>query len=112
MPNATRKTRRVYPVSGYDFTRAILNQKGDKAVELLLEVARGGETDWLEKKAAVYPSAEHDPAFRTKLEKCPPEKIAEETKFYETELLRTITGALVALHNSRGGVLFVGISAK
>ncbi len=109
MPTATRKTKRIYPVSGYDFARTVLNQKGDEAVDILLEVARGGETDWLEKKAGVYPSKEKDPDFRAKLEKCPPEKVAEEAKFYEAELLRSIACALVALHNSRGGVLFVGI---
>ena len=109
MPNVTRKTKRVYPVSGYDFARTVLNQKGDKAVEILLEVAHGGETDWLEKKAGIYPSVEHDQTFRAKLEKCPPEKIAEESKYYEAELLRSIACALVALHNSRGGVLFIGI---
>ncbi len=109
MPTATRKTRRVYPVSGYDFARTVLNQKGDGAVETLLEVAHGGETDWLEKKAGIYPSVEHDRAFRAKLEKCPPEKIAEESKYYETEILRSIACSLVALHNSRGGVLFIGI---
>ena len=110
MSNSNNETKRIYPVSGYDFARTVLNQKGDNAVEILLEAAHGGETDWLEKKAGVYPSVEHDPAFRAKLEKCPPEKMAEESKFYEAELLRTIACALVALHNSRGGVLFIGIN--
>lgn len=110
MPNATPETKRVCPISGSDFARAVLNQKGDKAVEILLEVAHGGETDWLEKKAGVYPSKEKDPGYRAKLEKCRPEDVAKETKFYEAELLRSIACALVALHNSRGGVLFVGIA--
>lgn len=109
MPNASSGIKPVYPVSGYDFARTILNHPGDKSVEILLAAAHGGETDWLEKKAAVYPSRDKDPNFLAKLEKCPPEKIAEETKFYETELLRTIACALVALHNSRGGILLIGI---
>ena len=97
------------PISGYDFARAVLNQPGIDGVETLLAAAHGGETDWLEKKAGVYPSVEHDPMFRTKLEKCPPDKVAEETRFYEAEILRTIASAVVALYNSRGGVVLIGI---
>ncbi len=89
-----------------------MDQRGADAVETLLDIAHGGETDWLEKKAAVYVSAEKDPAFQVKLEKlekCSADVVAQETRRYEAELLRSIACALVALHNSRGGVLFVGI---
>ena len=58
-----------YPVSGYDFVRAVIDQRGSNAVETLIGIAHGGETDWLEKKAAVYVSAENDYAFKVKLEK-------------------------------------------
>lgn len=102
-----------YPVSGYDFVRAVIDQRGSDAVETLIRIAHGGETDWLEKKAAVYVSAENDYAFRAKLgkllENCPADVVARETQHYETELLRSIACALVALHNSRGGVLFIGV---
>ena len=109
MPTEDDQTTVLHPVNGFAFVRAVLDHRGDDAVETLLAAAHGGETDWLEKKAAVYPSPEHDPAFQAKTAKCPPEKLAEETRFYETEILRTIVAAVVALHNSRGGVVFVGI---
>lgn len=87
-------------------------ERGSGAVETLINIAHGGETDWLEKKAAIYVSEEKDPAFRAKLEKmekCSADVVANEKRRYEAELLRSIACALVALHNSRGGVLLVGI---
>ena len=109
MSSQNRRSTRIVPVSGYDFARTILSHLGEKAVETLLAAAHGGETDWLEKKAGVYPSIEKDTAFRAKVEKCPPEKLPEEKRIYETEILRTVATAVVALHNSRGGVVFIGI---
>lgn len=109
MPTESDQKTGLHPITGFAFVRAVLDHRGDDAVETLIAAAHGGETDWLEKKAAVYPSPEHDSDFRAKTAKCPPDKLADETRFYETEILRTVATAVVALHNSRGGVVFVGV---
>ena len=102
--------REIRPITGFDFARSILDQKGDEAVEILLRAAMGTESDWLEKKAAVYRSESKDKEYREALEKCCDPKEIEQAKVsLNNELLAIIAIAVVAIHNSRGGVLFIGI---
>ncbi|MBP5542758.1 MAG: AAA family ATPase [Kiritimatiellae bacterium] len=100
-------------VNGFVFARAIIEQKGDEAVDILLKCADGAETDWLEKKAAVYRSESKDKEYREALEKCrDPKEIKQVKESLNNELLENIATAIVAIHNSRGGVLFIGIDDK
>ena len=99
----------LVPVNGYDFARSVLDQEPDRGVEILLQAAGENESDWLEKKAAVYRSESKDERFRKALENCPPEQRKRRKDLLNLELLAEIAKAIVAIHNSRGGVLFVGI---
>lgn len=105
-------------LDGFHFAEWIIHvhQKNGDPVGELLRVAKGHETDWLELKAAVYPSAEHDPAYRTLLEKlkaAKEPKIAKELEnakeLYPNVIFKEIAAAVVALHNSRGGVVLIGV---
>ncbi|MBP5544012.1 MAG: SEL1-like repeat protein [Kiritimatiellae bacterium] len=100
---------KTMPVNGYDFARAIIEQKGDEAIEILLGCANHAETDWFEKKASVYRSVEHDEVFKRALEKCPPECRGKKAEEMNRVLLKEIACAIVALYNSRGGVVIIGI---
>ena len=118
MQGAFRSISSIQPLDGFVFARSVLDQKGDDAVKILLEVAGGNETDWLEKKAAAYRSAKAAKKYREKMEKLraskgiTPERIAEEEKILQDELLAEIAWAIVALHNSRGGVVLVGVDDR
>ena len=117
MQEAASQSSALLPVDGFVFARSVLDQKGDEAVTLLLEAAGKDETDWFEKKAAVYRTEKADPDYRTKLEKMrssksPPETIAKKEEELQCELLAEIAWAIVAMHNSRGGVILVGIDDR
>ena len=117
MQEAASQSSALLPVDGFVFARSVLDQKGDEAVTLLLEAAGKDETDWFEKKAAVYRTEKADPDYRAKLEKMrssksPPETIAKKEEELQCELLAEIAWAIVAMHNSRGGVILVGIDDR
>ena len=118
MPTPFRNNSAAFSVDGFVFARSVLDQKGDDAVTILLEAAGGNETDWLEKKAAVYRTEKVDEKFRKKMDKIraskkiTPQKIAEEEDALQSELLAEIAWAIVAMHNSRGGVILVGIDDR
>ena len=114
MQDASQYTSPIQPLDGFVFARSVLDQKGDEAVELLLEAAGKTETDWLEKKASVYRSEKAEDSYRKKLEtlrtsKLAPEEFKAADCFLQRELLVEIAWAIVAMHNSRGGVILVGI---
>ena len=106
------------PVNGFEFARTVLDQRPDDGVEMLLATAAmSGEVDWLEKKAAVYRSEKNEKDEKyckslAKLKGCPPETQERETAYLQLELLKEIAYAIVALHNSRGGVVLIGIDDK
>ena len=117
MQEAASQSSALLPVDGFVFARSVLDQKGDEAVTLLLEAAGKDETDWFEKKAAVYRTEKADPDYRAKLEKMrssksPPETIAKTEEELQSDLLAEIAWAIVAMHNSRGGVILVGIDDR
>ncbi len=114
MQDVSRSTSSIQPLDGFVFARSVLDQKCDEAVELLLEAAGKTETDWLEKKASIYRSEKAEDSYRKKLEtlrtsKLAPEEFKAADCFLQRELLVEIAWAIVAMHNSRGGVIFVGI---
>ena len=112
MQGASTAQSPLVPVNGYDFARWVLDQEPDRGVEILLQSAVENESDWLEKKAAVYRSESKDEKFRRALESCPPEQRKRKKNLLNLELLAEIAQAIVAIHNSRGGVLFIGIDDK
>ena len=73
---------------------------------MLLDFA-GCESDWLEKKAGVYPWAEDDEVVE--LRKQGEVIYARDYPCLEHKLCRTIVEAIVSLYNLRGGVVFIGI---
>ena len=79
MQVAASQSSAPLPVDGFVFARSVLDQKGDEAVTLLLEAAGKDETDWFEKKAAVYRTEKADPDYRAKLEKMRSSKSPTET---------------------------------
>ena len=111
--NATSSPQQaLFPLTGYDFARSVLDQEPERGVEILLEAAGANEADWLEKKAAVYRSERKDESFRRALENCPSEQMEQKKNRLNLFLLAEIAQAIVAIHNSRGGVLFIGIDDK
>ncbi len=99
-------------INGYDFARSIIDQKGDEAIGILLECAKKTEGDWFEKKASVYRSETYDEKFKRAMERCPSDRREQRKEELNLELLAEIACAIVALHNSRGGVLLIGIDDK
>jgi len=94
------------PVSGYEFASRVLSRFPEDGVQMLLDFA-GNESDWLEKKAGVYPWAKDDEVV--KLREQGEAIYARDYPCLEHKLCRTIVEAIVALHNLRGGVVFIGI---
>lgn len=96
------------PVSGYDFASAVLSKFPEDGVQRLLTFA-GGESDWLEKKAAVY-VWDNDPDLKSLREKKHDEnEFKKKRQYLDMENCRKITEAILAFRNMRGGVVFIGI---
>ena len=88
-----KKTR---PISGYELMRHFFDAYADKAAEKLLEFT-GGETEFLELKATCVfdPNDSRNKDGET-----------------QNDLSWNIARELLALHNSKGGVLLIGIDDK
>lgn len=94
------------PVSGYEFASRVLSRFPEDGVQMLLDFA-GCESDWLEKKAGVYPWGKDEDVL--KLREQGEAIFTRDYPCLEQKLCRTIAEAIVALHNLRGGVVFIGI---
>jgi formylglycine-generating enzyme required for sulfatase activity len=97
-----------FPVSGYDFASAVLSKFPEDGVQKLLDYA-GGESDWLEKKAAVYLRDDDPDLKRLQKQNLSESVFKKERDYLEIRLCRKIAESIVALYNMRGGVLFIGI---
>ena len=93
-------------MNGYEFASFFLDHYGDEGVEKMLRCTRGAETDWLEFKA----SLSFDPEL---------EKKEKDREYYrqnptigQNALYWNVAKALVSLHNTRGGVLVIGIDDR
>ena len=96
-------------ISGYAFVRCVLDSYPDNAGDALLKAAGGCERDWLELKASFYVRPD-DPDFSNeKLLKKKPAGLTDSEWLSEINLGR-IAQSIIAMHNSRGGVILVGIS--
>ena len=98
-------------LDGFSFAKWVIDehQKNGDPVAELLRAAKDHETDWLEKKAAVYPSPEHDDDYSELLKETPPKKLERAKKLYRNEIHKEIVAAVIALRHSRGGVVLIGI---
>ena len=112
---AMQDTSVNHPVStetldGFSFVKWVLDEhQNGSPVGVLLRAAKNHETDWLEMKAAVYPSAKDDSDYEKLLRETPPADLENAKKLYQKEIYKEIASAIIALRNSRGGVVLIGI---
>ena len=96
-------------VDGKEFVEAVCEQRPRNAGDLLIGCA-GDECDWLELKASFYVSPSDPDLSKAEViataakEGIPPEE------FLNRLNLGRIARAIIALHNTRGGVVLVGVS--
>ena len=96
-------------VSGYAFARCVIDCYPDRAGDVLLKAADGCERDWLELKASFYVRPE-DPDFANeKLLSKKPQNYTDSDWLNELNLGR-IAQTILAMYNSRGGVILVGVA--
>lgn len=95
-------------MNGYEFVKEIVEFSRDDAVEILLS-AGVDECEWLEKKASFYVSEKDNDFLNDKLLKKKPEVYSNRQWLDELNKGRIVKN-IIAMYNSRGGVIFVGIS--
>ena len=95
-------------MTGYDFVRGVIEFSRDHAVDILL--SKGiDECDWLELKASFYVSKDDKDFSKAWLLSRKPEGFDDRQWLDELNKGRIVKD-IIAMYNSRGGVIFVGIS--
>ncbi len=95
-------------MNGYDFVKGVIEFSRDHAVDILL--SKGvDECDWLEKKASFYVSETDKDFSNEKLILRKPEGYDDRQWLDELNKGRIVKD-IIAMYNSRGGVIFIGIS--
>ena len=95
-------------MDGYSFVKEIVEFSRDGAVDILLSKAID-ECDWLELKASFYVSEKDEDFANRKLLAKKPDGFDDRQWLNELNKGR-IVKTIVAMYNSRGGVIFVGLS--
>ena len=95
-------------MNGYEFVREVIEFSRDHAVDILL--SKGiDECDWLEKKASFYVSGDDKDFSNDRLLSKKPEGCGDRQWLDELNKGRIVKD-IIAMYNSRGGVIFIGIS--
>ena len=95
-------------MNGYQFAKEVIGFSSDNAVDILL--SKGvDECDWLEFKASFYVSDDDEDFSNTKLLSKKPEGYGDRQWLDELNKGRIVKD-IIAMYNSRGGVIFIGIS--
>ena len=96
-------------VDGKEFVEAVCAQRERKAGDILVDCAKD-ECDWLELKASFYVSAS-DPDLEKRETVAEAERMRVSPRaLLDQENLGRIAKSIIALHNTRGGVVLVGVS--
>ena len=95
-------------MNGYDFVREVIELHPDDAVDILL--SKGiDECDWLELKASFYVSEDDEDFSNDGLLSRKPEDYSDRQWLDELNKGRIVKD-IIAMYNSRGGVIFIGIA--
>ncbi len=95
-------------MNGYEFVKEVLEFSRDHAVDILL--SKGiDECDWLELKASFYVSKDDKDFSNERLLSKKPEGYDDRQWLDELNKGRIVKD-IIAMYNSRGGVIFIGIS--
>lgn len=95
-------------MNGYQFAKEVIGFSSDNAVDILL--SKGvDECDWLEFKASFYVSDDDEDFSNIKLLSKKPEGYGDRQWLDELNKGRIVKD-IIAMYNSRGGVIFIGIS--
>lgn len=96
-------------VSGYAFAKSVIDHYPDCAGDVLLKAAEGCERDWLELKASFYVRPD-DSDFANKRLLGKNHRGVTDGEWLNELNLGRIAQTILAMHNSRGGVILVGVA--
>ena len=96
-------------ISGYAFVRCVIDSYPDRAGDVLLKAAEGCERDWLELKASFYVRPD-DSDFSNKRLLSKNQRGLTDGEWLNELNLGRIAQTILAMYNSRGGVILVGVA--
>lgn len=95
-------------MNGHQFVKEVIGFSSENAVDILLSKG-DDECDWLELKASFYVSDDDEDFSNIKLLSKKPEGYGDRQWLDELNKGRIVKD-IIAMHNSRGGVILIGIS--